>query len=301
MKTTYMKNKNKRAMRWFLFFLLPTIIIYTLFWIVPIIITVLTSFTDWKGMSKLTTAGFVGLKNYISLLSDSILQISIKNNLIYGFVIVAVVPVISFVIAYVIEGFVKRKMFFRTVAYLPAIIPTIVTVLLWKWIYNPQYGLLNQLLELIGLKGLETGWITNSTTALGAVSFTSIWKMVPVYFVLFLAGLQSVPQALTEAAVLDGANRWQTIKNVTIPSMKRVISIVYTLIFIDVFRVFELVYAMTKGGPGYYNTEMLLTYAYKTTFANANASYGMAITTTLIVLVTAVTGIQLKFSRRNDD
>lgn len=292
--------KRRKPMRWLIFFLTPALIIYTVFWMFPIVLTGVISLTDWKGTTAFSQANFVGLKNYVTLFQDSILKIALWNNLVYGLVMILVVPVVSFVIAYIIENFVRRKAFFRTVAYLPAILPTIVVVLLWKWIYNPQYGLLNQLFELVGLDGLTTGWLTNSSTALGAVTFVSIWKTVPVYFVLFLAGLQSVPQDLIEAAILDGANRWQTIRHVTLPSIRSVTTIVYTLVFIDIFRVFELVYAMTNGGSGYYNTEMILTYAYKTTFTNSNASYGMAISMVLIFVVLASTVVQLKLGKNKE-
>ena len=294
-------TRQQRSTQWFWTFLAPALVVYTIFWIIPILMTGVISFTDWKGTSKLSTAAFVGLKNFASLFSDSVLATAIRNNLIYGLVMIIAVPVFSFALAYIIESFVKRKVFFRTVAYLPAILPTIVTVLLWKWIYNPSYGLLNQFLELLGLSQWTTGWITNSDTALGAVTFASIWKTVPVYFVLFMAGLQAVPQDLIEAAVLDGASRRQTVFHVTLPSIQRVTTIVYTLVFIDVFRVFELVYAMTNGGPGYYNTEMLLTYAYKTSFANSNASYGMAISTVLICLIILAAAFQMKLGNRLAD
>ena len=294
-------TRQQRSTKWFWTFLAPALVVYTIFWIIPILMTGVISFTDWKGTSKLSTAAFVGLKNFASLFSDSVLATAIRNNLIYGLVMIIAVPVFSFALAYIIESFVKRKVFFRTVAYLPAILPTIVTVLLWKWIYNPSYGLLNQFLELLGLGQWTTGWITNTDTALGAVTFASIWKTVPVYFVLFMAGLQAVPQDLIEAAVLDGASRRQTVFHVTLPSIQRVTTIVYTLVFIDVFRVFELVYAMTNGGPGYYNTEMLLTYAYKTSFANSNASYGMAISTVLICLIIVAAALQMKLGNRLAD
>ncbi len=184
----------------------------------------------------------------------------------------------------------------------PKVIPLIVTVFLWKWIYNPQYGLLNQFLKLIGLGKYTTGWITNSSTALYAVTFTSIWKAIPGVFILYLAGLQSVPKEMEEAAVLDGAGRMQVIRYVVLPSLRRVTTIIYVLQFIDVFRVFDLVYAMTNGGPGYYTTEMILTYGYKTTFTNSNAGYGMSITTVLICFVSLVSVLQLRLaSKRYDD
>jgi ABC-type sugar transport system permease subunit len=125
--------------------------------------------------------------------------------------------------------------------------------------------------------------------------------MIPVYFVLFLAGLQSVSIDLIEAAVLDGAGRWQVIRNVTIPCMKRIITIVYVLVFIDIFRVFDLIYTMTKGGPGYYTTEMILTYSYKTVFTNSNAGYGMAIISALTLFVIICSFIQMKIQNRTAD
>ena len=296
-----MIRKKRKERRWFLIFTVPALVIYTIFWIFPIILSAGISFTDWTGMTKLSEAGFVGLKNYANLFQDSILKIAIKNNLIYGIILLAAVPVLAFFIAYLIETFIRRKMFWRTVAYLPAILPVIVTVLLWKWIYNPQYGLLNKLLELVGLEEWTTGWLTNTGTALFAVTFTSLWKTVPTYFVLFLAGLQSVSRDLMEAAVLDGAGRLALIRYVTLPGIKRITVIVYVLVFIDIFRVFDLVYAMTNGGPGYYNTEMILTYGYKTAFTNSNAGYGMAMTTVLLLFVILCSGVQMKIQGKSYD
>lgn len=294
-------KRKKRTIGYFLVFTVPALLVYTVFWIFPIMLSAGISFTNWTGITKLSEAEFVGFKNYGSLMSDSILKIALKNNIIYGLIMMLVVPVMSFTIAYLIETFIKRKVFWRTVAYLPAILPTIVTVMLWKWMYNPSYGLVNQLLKTIGLKHFSTGWLTNADTALGAVALTSLWKTIPVYFVLFMAGLQSVPGDLTEAAVLDGAGRLQVIWNVILPSVRRVTTIVLVLVFIDVFRVFDLVYAMTNGGPGYYNTEMILTYGYKTTFTNSNAGYGMAITTMLIIFAVLATGVQLHIQNRNEE
>ncbi len=294
-------QQKKRERKWFMIFTMPALILYTIFWIAPIILSAGISFTDWTGMNQLSEANFVGLKNYMNLFSDSILKIAVGNNLIYGAIMIIIVPVVAFLLAYIIETFLRRKTFWRTIAYLPAMLPVIVTVFLWKWMYNPQYGLLNKFLELIGLGDLATGWLTNTGTALYAVTFTAIWKTVPTYFVLFMAGLQSVPKELIEAAVLDGAGRWALIRDVTIPSMKRIITIVYVLVFIDVFRVFDLVYAMTNGGPGYYNTEMILTYGYKTTFTNNNAGYGMSITTILIIFVMICSAIQLKVQNKSYD
>ena len=293
--------KERRNRKYFLMFSLPALAVYTVCWIFPVFLGFYISFTNWNGIVNLADAQFTGFKNYVNLLYDSILRVSVLNNIKYGIITLIVVPVAAFAVAYLVENFTRKKSFWRTVTYLPAMIPTIVTVFLWKWIYNPQYGILNEILKAVGLGGLATGWITNTKTALYAVTFTSLWKMVPVYFVLFLAGLQSVSIDLIEAAVLDGAGRWQVIRNVTIPCMKRIITIVYVLVFIDIFRVFDLIYTMTKGGPGYYTTEMILTYSYKTVFTNSNAGYGMAIISALTLFVIICSFIQMKIQNRTAD
>ena len=159
------KLRKRREIKWFLLFTVPGLVVYTVFLMVPIVMSVAISLTDWTGMSKLSEASFVGLKNYRNLFSDSILRITIHNTFVYGVIVMLFVPVIGFILAYIIETFTRRKSLWRMVAYLPAMIPLIVTVFLWKWIYNPQYGLLNQFLKLIGLGKYTTGWITNSSTA----------------------------------------------------------------------------------------------------------------------------------------
>lgn len=291
----------KKKSKYFLMFSLPALAVYTVFWIVPVFLGVYISFTDWNGIVNLAEAQFTGFKNYWNLFRDSILATSVLNNLKYGIIMLLVVPAASFATAYLVENFTKKKVFWRTITYLPAMIPTIVAVFLWKWIYNPQYGILNEFLKAVGLGQLATGWITNTQTALYAVTFTSLWKTVPVYFVLFLAGLQSVPADLVEAAVLDGAGRWQVIKHVTIPCLHRIITIVYVLVFIDIFRVFDLIYTMTKGGPGYYTTETILTYSYKTVFTNSNAGYGMAMISALTLFVVLCSFAQMKIQNRMMD
>ena len=133
-------QKCKKEIKWFCIFSIPALIIYTVFWIIPILISGGISFTDWTGLTKLSEAHFVGIKNYLNLFTDSILQTAVKNNIVYGVIMLVIVPAASFILAYVIETFVRKKSLWRMITYLPAILPMIVTMLLWKWIYNPQYG-----------------------------------------------------------------------------------------------------------------------------------------------------------------
>jgi ABC-type sugar transport system permease subunit len=293
--------KRRYQNKWFTFFVLPSLIVYTLFWGFPIISTLALSFTNWSGINALTEAKFIGFKNYREMSIDPIFMTSLKNNLNYGVVMIAFVTPLSFFIAYILDAHTPGKKLFGTFVYLPAILPVIVVVMLWRWILNPQYGLVNNFLETIGLKSLAKGWLSDTDTALGVVCFVSIWKSVPVYVILCLAGLQQVPQQLREAAIIDGANERIVVFHIVIPSMQRVLNTIFSLVVIDIFRIFELVYVMTNGGPGYYSTEMLLTYMYKTSFANSMAGYGSAIATTTIAIVLVITAINLRLSSKSNE
>ena len=168
--------KERRNRKYFLMFSLPALAVYTVFWIFPVFLGFYISFTNWNGIVNLADAQFTGFKNYVNLLYDSILRVSVLNNIKYGIITLIVVPVAAFAVAYLVENFTRKKSFWRTVTYLPAMIPTIVTVFLWKWIYNPQYGILNEILKAVGLGGLATGWITTTT----------IWRLKK-YSAIFLS------------------------------------------------------------------------------------------------------------------
>jgi ABC-type sugar transport system permease subunit len=295
------KAKNTYDLKWFIIFTASALIIYTLFWVLPIIFTFLISFTNWNGITPLNRDVFVGFRNYINMLGDPILRIAVRNNLIYGAAMILFMPVLSFCIAFILERYVPLKTLFRTFAYLPAVLPSVVTVLIWKWIFNPNYGLFNMLLRLIGLDSLTRGWVTDPKTALAAVILTALWKGIPTFVVLNLAGLQNVPTQMEEAARIDGAGTWQVIRHVVLPSMRGVQVTIYTLIIIDVFRVFDLIYIMTNGGPGYYSTEMILTYVYKASFSSRLEGYANAISFTTIVLVMLINSIQLHFSMKSNE
>ena len=293
--------QERYKLKWFELFLAPALILYTIFWAVPILSTLSFSFTNWSGITPLSQADFVGLKNFKQMTTDPIFIQSLKNNFQYGIVMVLVVPPLSFMIAYLLDTHVPFKKFFGVLAYIPAILPSVVVMLLWRWILNAQYGLVNTLLRAAGLDKFAIGWLSNVETALWAVTFVSIWKTIPVYMILALAGLQQIPVEYKEAAIIDGANEWQRIIHVIIPSMRGVFYTIFTLIIIDVFRVFELVYIMTEGGPGYYSTEMLLTYMYKTSFSSYMAGYGSAIAATTIIIVLFITALNMKLSAKYDE
>ena len=280
-------HKRGKALGWMAFFLGPALLVYTVFWMAPIALTAVISLTDWKGTTALSEANFVGLKNYVSLLSDSILKISIKNNLLYGALMLLLVPVLSFVIAYVIENFIRRKAFFRTLAYLPAILPTIVVVLLWKWIYNPQYGLLNQLLQKIGilalynhLTGSDLEYFTLINTQ-GAVVLGMVYNYLPFMILPIYSVIVKLDHSLLEAARDLGANTVTVFRKVILPlSLPGVLSGI-TMVFVPSVSTFAIS-RMLGGG-----TELLLGDLIERQFLGGayNPQLGAAISLVMMLVV----------------
>ena len=184
---------------------------------------------------------------------------------------------------------------FRTVYFLPQVLSSVVISLVWGWIYNPIFGILNEALDRIGLESISRGWLGDQTWALYAVLIAAIWAETGFVFVVFLAGLQNVSKDLLEAATLDGANAWRRFWNVVVPQMSNVINIVTALLLIGGFAVFDIIIVMTDGGPNH-ATEVIATYTYDQAFTQNKVGYGAALSLvmTAISLVASVLFIRLR-------
>jgi ABC-type sugar transport system permease subunit len=174
---------------------------------------------------------------------------------------------------------------FRTVYFMPQVLSSVVIALVWGWIYNPIFGILNQSLDRVGLENLSRGWLGDPTYALYAVLGAGIWAEVGFVFVVFLAGLQNVSRDLLEAATLDGANIWQRFRDVTVPQLANVINVVTALLLIGGFSVFDIIMVMTNGGNPANSTEVIATYAYSQAFTQNRVGYAA----TLSLIMTAIT------------
>jgi raffinose/stachyose/melibiose transport system permease protein len=266
-------------------FALPAIAIYVVFLVYPAVTSVFFSLTDWDGLSA--TYNIVGLKNYVAMLSDPVVAQAVINNIIWTVVTIVFPVAIGLALAILLNGKVRGKPVIRLIFYMPAVLPLIAVASIWGWLYNPEYGAINEFLRLIGLGGLAQPWLGQDSTALAAVMVPAIWLRVGFPMLLYLAALQGIPSEMYEAATVDGATRSQQFWHITMPSLRPAHYIVIALSLIDSFKVFDLIYAMTYGGPGT-ATQVMGTWMYANVFQYYQAGYGTAIAVAITVVAIIV-------------
>lgn len=269
-------------------FLAPALLVYTGFLVGPMLSTLYISFFQWDGLSADMT--FVGLSNYIRILFyDEVSQLALRNNLFWTAGAVIIPTAIGLLLAVGLNRLTVVNKFMRTLYYMPAVLPLISVGLIWGWLYNPHFGAINVFLKSIGLSALAGGWLSSYEMALPATFITYVWSSVGFPMMLYLAGLQAIPQEQYEAARIDGASRWHVFRYITLPGLREAHVIVLSLAVINGFRVFDLIYTMTYGGPGR-STHVLGTWMYFQAFQYYEAGYGAAIAWVIaaIVLVVAI-------------
>lgn len=231
-------------------FLAPAIALIGIFTIVPFGQAILLSFQSWDGVSPDTP--WVGLANYEFIASDPVFWASMRNVLFFGAVGFFVGNGVALAMALAVNRITRGKTFFRTVFYLPGVLSVVVVGLLFSFILAPGSGVLNRVLEMIGLGGLQQNWLGDPSVALPAVAAVFVWFHWGFGFLLFLAGLQDVPKELYEAADLDGASPWTQFRYITWPHLAPVTSIVSLLTLLAALQIFGTVQVLTNGGPGYH-------------------------------------------------
>jgi multiple sugar transport system permease protein len=274
-------------------FLLPNFIGFVVFTFLPVIFVLVLSVTDWNGSKSMT---FVGLKNFIRLFGDSDFKISFLNTVIYTFGSVPVIIVLSMGLAIVLNKGIKGAKLFRAFHFFPYISSIVAVAVVWQFMYNADLGPINQFLKAIGIIN-PPKWISSSQWALPAVMIMTIWRSVGYYMIIFLAGLQTVPSSLYEAAIIDGANNWKKFWHITIPLLHPTTFFVSIMCIINSFRVFTQIYIMTQGGPGR-ATSVLVYRIYVETFENYRFGYAAAISLVLFICVFIVTLIQYRFQKK---
>jgi raffinose/stachyose/melibiose transport system permease protein len=279
-------------------FILPAFLIYAVFMLYPFINSVGLSFTDWNGATA--TKEFVGIDNYLEMPRDPDLLSAFRNNVVW-IVFGTVVPiVIGLTLALILWSNTRGSLAFRTLFFLPTVIPVVVIGLVWQWIYHPLYGVLNSALEFVGLDSLTRGWLGDSTTALPSVLAAAIWGAFGFVTVVLYAGLQNVDIGTVEAAEVDGANWWQRARYVVIPQIAPVLTLVTAITLIGGFAVIDFVIVMTGGGPGD-ASEVLGSFAYEQGFQSNRVGYGAALSTliTAMSLIAAVVFVGLRERKRD--
>ena len=269
-------------------FLAPALFFYGVFLVYPMLWSLWVSLYEWDGLSD--NMVFIGLGNYAKILfGDEIALLALWNNVLWTVGTLIVPTGIGLALALALNRRFRGSVVFRTIFYSPAVLPLVAVGLIWSWMYNPNFGAVNIALKAMGLGWLARGWLSDYDTALAATFVTNVWSHVGFPMILYLAGLQAIPRDYYEAAKLDGANAWQSFRHVTLPGLKETHVIVLSLSVIQAFKVFDIIYTMTYGGPGRV-TQVLGTWMYFQTFQYYNAGYGAALAwvIALIVLVIAI-------------
>jgi ABC-type sugar transport system permease subunit len=273
-------------------FLAPALIWYLTFLVYPMYQSLVISFMDWDGLSP--DIRFVGLANYRQIFfEDDIARLALRNNILWTIGVLLLPTVIGLLLATGLDRRLRGQTLYRAVFYGPAVLPLVATGMIWAWMYNPQFGFVNYVLEAIGLGHLARGWLSTFETALPATFVTQIWGGVGFPMVLYLAALQAIPAEQYEAARIDGANGRQLFFRITLPWLREAHVIVFSLAVISSFKTFDLIYTMTYGGPGRV-TQVLGTWMYFNAFQYYHAGYGAAIAwvIAMITMVMAVPYIQ---------
>lgn len=267
-------------------YLLPGLIIYLAFTFYPILETVRTSFYEWNGFSAQRT--WVGLENYQVVFSDPQFTGAFLHNLVF-ILFYCVLPVlVGLLLASVLSRRALPGMtFFRTVLFLPQVISMVVVGVIWRWIFNPQFGPLNILLNTLGLSGLTRAWLGDFTLALPAVGSIGTWVQYGFCMILFLAGMQHISEEYYEASSLDGANAFKQFVHITIPGLRAEIGVALVTTIIAALRVFDLVYVTTRGGPG--NATLVAGFLiYRSAFQQNRIGYASAIATVLMLIILVI-------------
>jgi len=270
-------------------FLAFPLVLFSVFTFFPIIFAFIISFYDWNLL--IPDKPFVGLANYFELFEDRVFLIAIKNTAVYTLFVVPIQTFFALFLAFIMNKKIKGRAFFRLAFYIPAVTSSVVTSIIFVWIYSGP-GLLNYLLSLIGVEG--TDWLFNTKTALFAIMALNIWTTSGYFMISFLAGLQSIPTSLYEAARIDGASQWQQFWNITVPMVRPVTYFVLVLGLIGCFQVFDQIYVMSAGGPVNSTTTMSY-FTYNNSFKYFRLGYGAASAVVLAGIIFFATYLQKKY------
>jgi raffinose/stachyose/melibiose transport system permease protein len=280
-------------------FLLPALIIYAVFAIYPIINALILSFYDWDGVSE--NRNFVGFNNYVQIFTqDPVFWTAVKNSLIWVVLSLIVPTIVGLALAVAVNQKIFARHSFRAIFYLPSIIASIAVATIWSWLYNPLLGLFNVLLKSLGLGFLIQDWLGDPDVALYSIFIAYIWQSSGANMVLFLAGLQGVPDELKEAARVDGANPWRVFWNVVLPSLRQTTIVVTVLTIINSLKVFDLIVGMTSGGPGQ-STQVLALWSYTQSFGLRDFGNGMAVAIVLLALTLVIVIPYMMWITRGDE
>ena len=281
----------------FLIMMLPTLLIYIVYIMVPLFVAIYYSLTDFRGISA---PNFIGLKNYIALFNDRFFLVSVKNTAIILVMSLVILLPASLALALVLNRKLKGLNTYKALSFLPNVIAPIVVGLIWGFVFDPEMGLINSILSGLGLESWQQQWIGGLTLTPYCVGIVYGWQNVGYFATIFVAGLKTIPEEIFEAARIDGATKWKQLIHVTIPMLKETIAINVVLIITGCFKIFEVVYQLTNGSPNHMS-EVLTTYMYNVTFVSSKYGYGMSIAvfTCIVTMCFSLVYIYMMNRRKN--
>lgn len=295
-----MKDIGKRAeTRAALLFLAPGLFIIGLFFLLPVAAVLLLSFTDFDlyALADLGNTRVVALNNYRKLLTTDVFWTALRNTLVFALVGGPLTVALSLAAALLVNARLARfKGFFRTVFFAPVVTTLVGVAVVWRYLYHPRFGLINHVLGWFGIPPLD--WLGDTTWALPAIILLSIWKNFGYTMVLFLAGLQSIPPQLYEAARIDGAGIWREFRHVTLPLLAPTFLFVGVITTIGYLQIFSEPYVMTRGGGPVNSTLTVVLFMYKEGFRWWNMGFAAAVAFVLFLVILAATLLQIRLQRR---
>ena len=281
-----------------LFFLAPALLAIGAFFVLPVLAALVLSFTDFDiySLGNFDYARFVGLKNYMQLLADPLFWKALKNTFYFLLVGGPLSIAVSLGAALMLQPkFVRFKQFFRTAYFAPVVTTLVAVAVVWRFVYHPRFGILNYLLSLVGLGGID--WLGDPHWAMPAIILMAVWKNFGYNMIIFIAGLQGIPGELYEAAAIDGAGRLQQFRSVTLPMLAPTTVFISIITMIGYFQLFAEPYVMTQGGPR--NSTLSIVYLmYQQGFRWWNMGYSAALAFILFAFILAGSVLQSRMQKR---
>lgn len=293
-RASWKKEKLKRSIAPYLF-VLPNFVIFLTFIVIPALVGFVYSFHEYDGLNEME---FLGFQNYAAVLANGEFWASLGRTGLYAVVVVPGIYALSLGIALLLIREVRLKGLFRASIYWPTMISYIIVGLTWKWIFGDSFGILNHILNTLGFGSI--GWLTDPFYANLSVIIATLWSRVGFFMVIFIAGLQSIPVDMYEASSLDGASRWRTFRDITLPMLKPTSLLVVMVALIDAFKAYPLMYALTGGGPGK-ETTYIVQYIYEIGFSKQELGMASAMSVVLFVIIGAFTALQFRLSKGGAD
>ncbi|MFF7798844.1 carbohydrate ABC transporter permease [Streptomyces olivaceus] len=278
-----------------LVFVLPFLLVFGLFMVWPIVQGLWMSFTD--SSLALRDTNFVGLDNYTEAFGDPDVWSSLGNTVFFTVISGVPLVLVALAMALLVHSGLAGQWAWRLSFFAPYLLPVTVVTMIWTWLYQPELGMANQLLDTLGME--PVGWLSDESVAMWSVAALTVWWTVGFNFLLYLAALQSLPTTFDEAAALDGAGAWRRLWSITLPQLRRTTGLVAMLQILASLKVFDQIYILTKGGPNG-STRPVLEYVYDVGFTGYRLGYASAVSYLFFALVVLVSLVQFRLFRRED-